>query len=139
MEITFNQIIGVGPEVRAFAERTVQKASFIARIPSPTIHFFQIVEASRDPSLIVTEERAFGFTLNGEIFIRTDLAPGQMVRTLFHEVAHAAESRRLCRTLEAPHSDEVNERDAWLFAEQHAGYLSRNASVREAFEFLDRL
>lgn len=140
MEITFNRIVRVSPKLRAFAERAAKTASGLPPgIPTPTIYFFQTIEPTRAPDVIVLETRALGFYLNGEIYVRNDLLPGAMVKTVFHEVSHAAQRRTACKTLEIPYSAEAEERAAKLFCYEHLGDLKSNATTEEALDFLDRL
>ena len=138
MEVTFNRLVRPSPELREFAEYAVRVASGICGIVPPTIHFFEIVDPSRDPSLIVTEERCKGFYLNGENYSRLDLLPGERVKNIFHEVSHAAQHARTCKTLRFC-SDEIEERTAWLFALEYCDGLPAAASEKEAREFLGKV
>ena len=138
MEVTFNQLVRPSPELREFTEYAARVASGILGISPPTIHFFEIVAPSRDPDLIVTEERCIGFYKNGEIYSRLDLLPGERVRNIFHEVSHAAQHKRACKTLRF-YSDEIEERTAFLFCEEHCSGLRRDASEQEARAFLAQI
>lgn len=137
-EITFNRLRRASPELREFTEYSVRVASGIRGIVPPTIHFFEIVAPSRDPSLIVTEERCIGFYKNGEIYSRLDLPPGARVRNIFHEIFHAHTAQRTCKTLRFC-SDEIEERTAWLFALEYCDGLPAAASEKEAREFLGKV
>jgi len=137
-EITFNRLRRASPELREFTEYSVRVASGIRGIVPPTIHFFEIVAPSRDPSLIVTEERCIGFYKNGEIYSRLDLPPGRRVKNIFHEVSHAHTAQRTCKTLRFC-SDEIEERTAWLFALEYCDGLPADASEKEAREFLGKV
>jgi len=137
-EITFNRLIRANPELRRFTEYSAQVASGILGIRTPQVHFFEIVEPSRDPSLIVTEERCIGFYKNGEIYSRLDLPPARRVKNIFHEVSHAHTAQRTCKTLRFC-SDEIEERTAWLFALEYCDGLPAAASEKEAREFLGKV
>src|SRR5215468_6479255 len=138
MEVTFNRLVRPSPELREFTEYAARVASGIIGIISPQVHFFEIVDPSRDPSLIVTEERCIGFYKNGEIYSRLDLPPARRVRNVFHEVSHAHTAQRTCKTLRFC-SDEIEERTAWLFALEYCDGLPAAASEKEAREFLGKV
>jgi len=140
IEITFNRIVRVSREKQALAERGAKTASMLPPgMPPPTVHFFEIVEPTRNPEVIVLETRALGFYLNGEIYTRNDLLPGAMVKNIFHEVAHAALRRAACKTLRLPYSEAADERAARLFCYEHLSGLQSNATTEGALEFLDKL
>src|SRR5215831_13516987 len=127
------RLIKVNSETRKLAEYAAPIAANIIGCESPPIEFFEEVEPSRSLDIIWLDQPAFGFYRDARIYLRNDLQAGQMVKSCFHETLHFHQGQKFMRTLKIPFNADVsNERDAFLFAEQHAGDLKRTASAREA-------
>jgi len=131
------RLVEVDSEKRKPAEYAVRLSSHICGIKPPSLRFFEECEPSRDA--IWLEEPAFAYYQNGTISVRSNLEPGQMVRSVAHEVKHAAQSQLAMRTLQWPYSDRSCERDAELFVLEHFDGLKRTASEEQARQYLNAL